>query len=740
MKKFKYILGVQNFANMDSGASIVKFSTDGNVLDYVAISEERLIRKKYPYTFPMFSIDYCMKYFGLNNLNQIDLLVTDWIRLRRWQISGPTYNTLEFDYLKNIFKFDPKKIRIINHHLAHAASTYYTSGFKNSAILIVDGNGSDLETTTYYQAKEHKINFIENYKFHGIGACYGLVTGGILNLGTGGEGKTMGLAPYGKKYKSDFKIKCNLKGIKNDFSDFMRRMPCSDVLNQINNKYRVNALKQKIKKCNDPKKLTNKYYSSIAYTVQNVTEKALVHLAKDIYKKTKSENICIAGGVGLNSVSNKIILDKTKFKNIFIFPACSDSGIPFGLAIWGYYYLKELGNFKRKNINFINAYTGNEYKSKNILNCLIKNKIIYKQSSLKEVAQIISKGQIVGWFQGRSEYGPRALGNRSILADSRRKDMKDILNMRVKHRESFRPFAPSILEEYASKYFDLQCKSPYMLLIAKVKKPKIVPAITHIDGTARVQTVSKKANKKFYSLIKEFKNITGVPCILNTSFNDAGDPIVESPEDALETFFKCDMDYLYIDKFLISKKENSKKNIYKKINYEIKKKIYKRRNDLLKKYFTKYNFNDCKRFIKKNNRIALFNLIEKCKINLEDKISEWIKNEKKILIIGTEDHTKLLLKKFKNFKKIKIVGFIKYLDKHDFYPKDKISIKRIKMSNIKNINFDEILISSYEYNFEIDKHLSQFNFITYKIYDSTSRDFFDIFKNNLSTKYKLNKF
>ena len=200
MKKFKYILGVQNFANMDSGASIVKFSTDGNVLDYVAISEERLIRKKYPYTFPMFSIDYCMKYFGLNNLNQIDLLVTDWIRLRRWQISGPTYNTLEFDYLKNIFKFDPKKIRIINHHLAHAASTYYTSGFKNSAILIVDGNGSDLETTTYYQAKEHKINFIENYKFHGIGACYGLVTGGILNLGTGGEGKTLGLAPYGKKY------------------------------------------------------------------------------------------------------------------------------------------------------------------------------------------------------------------------------------------------------------------------------------------------------------------------------------------------------------------------------------------------------------------------------------------------------------------------------------------------------------------------------------------------------------
>ena len=483
MKEFKYILGIQNFANIDSGASIVKFSSDGTLLDYVAISEERLIRKKYPYTFPMFSLDYCMKYFGLKNLEKIDILVTDWIRIRRWNISGPTYNTLEFDYLKKIFKLNPKKIRIINHHMAHAASTFYSSGFDDSAILIVDGNGSDLETTTYYKAKKFKINFLKNYKFHGIGACYGLVTMGILNLGLGGEGKTMGLAPYGRKFKNiKFNIKCKLNGIKNDFSDFMRRMPCSDILNQINNKYRVNALKTNIKKCKNPKDLTNKYYSKIAYVTQNVAEKALVHLANDIYKKTKSKNICIAGGVGLNSVSNKKILDKTKFKNIFIFPACSDSGIPFGLAIWGYYNLSELGSFKRKKLKFQNAYTGGEYNSKYIAKCLQKYKVKYEEVKLKNVAHIISKGNIVGFFQGRSEYGPRALGNRSILADSRRKNMKEILNKRVKHRESFRPFAPSVLEEHSRKYFDIKCKSPYMLLIAKVKKPKVVPVTQHKEA------------------------------------------------------------------------------------------------------------------------------------------------------------------------------------------------------------------------------------------------------------------
>ena len=195
MSKYKYILSIQSFANMDSGASIVKADLEGNLLDYVAISEERLLRKKHPYTFPLHSVDYCMKYFGIKNLKDINLLVCDWIRLKQWEFSGSTFNISEFDYLKNIFLFPKNRIRIISHHLAHAASTYYTSGFKKSAILIVDGNGSDLETTSYFEGKNFKIKFIKNYKYFGLGALYNIVSTRILGMGTGGEGKTMGLAP-----------------------------------------------------------------------------------------------------------------------------------------------------------------------------------------------------------------------------------------------------------------------------------------------------------------------------------------------------------------------------------------------------------------------------------------------------------------------------------------------------------------------------------------------------------------
>ena len=232
----KYVLGIQSFASHDTGASIVRLDTKDNSIKYVCISEERLIRKKYPYTFPIHSIDYCMEYFKINNLNRIDLIVSDWIKVKKWQRSGPSYNYSMFDYLKEKFKFDEKKIIQIDHHLAHAASTYYPSNFKESAILIVDGQGSDLETTTYYHGVKNKITKIENYREHGIGSAYLAVTSRILNLGTGGEGKTMGLAPYGEKYKGQMNIKFKLDGIKTDFSPFMKRQPFQDILNQIDKK------------------------------------------------------------------------------------------------------------------------------------------------------------------------------------------------------------------------------------------------------------------------------------------------------------------------------------------------------------------------------------------------------------------------------------------------------------------------------------------------------------------------
>jgi len=330
----KFILGIQSFANHDSGACILKFENNKKP-EIIAISEERLLRKKYPYTFPIHSILYCMRHFKIDSLKKIDLIMSDWIREKRWIRSGPSYNYQEFDYIKEKLNFDKKKIIQIGHHLAHAASTYYTSGYKSSAILIVDGNGSDLETNSFFIGKKNEIKLIENYKYHGIGAAYGAVTNQILNLGTGGEGKTMGLAPYGK-YNKKLKIKYKIDGIKTDFEQFMLRMPSSDVLNHINPNFRPVTIRQKFKRANK-KNIMNKIYTDWAFMIQNKAENIMINLGKNLYKKTKNKNLCLAGGVALNSVANEKLFSKNKFKNMFIFPACSDAGIPYGLALWGYH-------------------------------------------------------------------------------------------------------------------------------------------------------------------------------------------------------------------------------------------------------------------------------------------------------------------------------------------------------------------------------------------------------------------
>jgi len=734
----KYIMGIQSFANQDSGACIIKCSNDGKILDYIAISEERLIREKYPYVFPVHSIGYCMDYFGLQNLDQINLLISDYIRIKRWFNSGPGYNISDYDYLKIKFDLDPRKIRTITHHMAHAASTFYPSGFDEAAILVIDGNGSDLETTSYFYGKDLNIKLIENFKYHGIGACYSSVTKNILNLGTGGEGKTMGLAPYGEKNDKVLYIDAHLDGIKNDFSGFMKRMSHSDVLNQMDPRNRIYLFKRKYRKCKNEKELLNPYFSRVAYDVQKETERVLVHLANDLYSKTGSKNICIAGGVGLNSVSNKIMLDKCAFENIFIFPACSDAGIPFGLAIWGYYNCNDISGFKKKKLQFRNTYIGIEYSDEYTKNMLGKYNISNSEAKLNQIAELISKGKIVGWFQGGSEYGPRALGHRSILADSRDKNMKDILNLKIKHRESFRPYAPSVLEEYCSEYFDLDCESPYMLLIAKVKKPKVIPAVTHMDNTARVQIVTKRDNDIFYDLIKEFYKITGVPCILNTSFNEAGESIVETPEDAVMCFLKSKMDYLVIGKYLLAaKKIQDKDRIFNHMVMDRKEKIKARRNELIKLYFKGYNDEERDYFIAESNKISEWYVKYKCKYELERKVLSWIESNKKILIVGTRDHTMVLPKTINYFCLLNIVGFCNFKNYFDSKRSDSIDYPEYKLEDTKNIDYDEILISSFEYNFEIYDYLSKADLgkAIYTIYDNTSRDLaktlnnFPFFKN-----------
>ena len=718
MKNINYLLGIQSYANHDSGASILKINKKKNTTEYVAISEERLIRKKYPYTFPVHSINYCMEYFGLKNLKQIDYIISDWIRIKRWIRSAPAYNYQMFDYIKEKLNFNKKKVIQIDHHLAHAASAYYSSGYKKSAILIVDGNGSDLETNSFFYGYKNKIILKDKSKYHGIGAAYTAVTNNILNFGTGGEGKTMGLAPYGAK-NNKIKLRLFLKNINTNFSSFMRRMPYSDVLNHINENFRPNVIKQKIRKANK-KNIMNKYFCDWAYKIQKVTETVMQHLGRKIYNKVKTKNICLAGGVALNSVANNIILKKTKFKNMFVFPACSDAGIPFGLVLWGYHYL-----FKgKKRIEFNNAYTGCTYNTKDTLKLLNKYDLAFSFTSNHEIASLIRRGFIVGNFQGKSEYGPRALGNRSILADARNPRMRNYINNKVKHREVFRPFAPAILEEFSNKYFDISY-SPYMLQVAKSKQSKKIPSAIHVDDTARVQTVNEQQNKKFYSIIKEFYKQTKVPVILNTSFNDAGEPLVETPLDAILCFLKTKIDFLVLDNVLIDKKKQI--NIKKKINImEIlrKRNISEKEKKSIKILTKKFSLKEYSKKEKQENlkakKYTLYRPINK----IEDFLKQYNYQNKPLLIIGSPDHTNALFKLFKN--KIKNSYFLNT-------KRNDIIGQKIKIDNIKHITnynpkmfYKYIFVSSFEYLQDIvEKFNLKNNYFT--PYDNSSRSILDFY-------------
>ena len=725
-KNYKFILGIQCFASIDSGACIMRTKKNSNSYDYVAISEERLIRKKHPYTFPLHSIKYCMDYFNLKSFTEIDLMVSDIIREPVWNRSGPSYNVKEFDYLKSILKFPEEKIFQINHHLAHAASVYYTSGFKNSAILIVDGNGTDLETNSFYEGKNDKIRLIDKYKGRGIGTVYNVITKDCLNLGTGGEGKTMGLAPFGGKGNPilDFS-KVNYNGIETDYSSILRRMPFSDILT-LSNKNKIKKLNINLPKRSKSDNVLKQKWKQIAFDVQNETEKCLIHLGKELKKRVKSDNICIAGGVALNSVANQKLFDKTNFKDISLYPACSDAGIPFGLCIWALYNHPNFKINNRKIFKLKNAYSGITYNDDEIQSILKKYKIKSKKIDLKKVAKSLSEGKIVGWFQNGSEYGPRALGNRSILADSRNPKMQDIVNNRVKHREAYRPFAPAVLEEDYKEFFDLKRPSPYMLLVAKVKKPKLIPSVTHVDGTARVQTVNKKQNDIFYNLIKEFKKITGIGCILNTSFNNAGEPIVETPVDAILGILNMDMDYLVLGNRVLEAK-NINRSTKSQIVRDRKKKIDLNEKKAIKSLTKNYSNLDKSNYFKEQNKIAYWNALKKPLHDLDKKIDFWIKENKKIIIYGTYDQTNFLIKNIKKFKKLNIVGFIPYRKiNDDINNKKKLKITYDKIKNItKKLSIDtDILISSYEFSYDIERELNKkYPFVNYfKYYGGYSRD------------------
>ena len=485
-------------------------------------------------------------------------------------VYGYRYN----ENMKCFFEEHNPKIEFIvpEHHFGHACQAFLPSPYQNAAIMVVDGQGVPLERTggdqlsgclAYGEGNQVKI-LADLPVRHSLGGMYGAFTTKI-GFKTNQEGKTMGLAPYGtSKYYDELKkdLKFNTKEFSvRDFKLLVKRgFKQREVLYQLPN---YNKFLSQFPTRLENEEITD-IHRDLAYAVQKLTEDVMIFLSDWLKENTNTDNLCIAGGVGLNCVANYQVLIKSKFKNIFTHPNPGDNGLAVGQALYVYNMLN--GNETRHEAKTDSL--GMKYSKEDILNAIKQysndDDLEIEQYSdlplMYEVfASYIEAGYITSWFQGRSEFGPRALGNRSIIADPRRNDMKDILNSRVKFRESFRPFTPSVLAEKANEFFELEVESPFMLLAAYVKEGKadLVPAITHEDNTARVQTVTRDVNEPYYDLIQAFYKKTNIPMVLETSFNIADEPIVESPFDAIRTFKSTDIDILCLDNFIIKKKSKN---------------------------------------------------------------------------------------------------------------------------------------------------------------------------------------
>ena len=490
---------------------------------------------------------------------------------------------LIFNNLKRLDKNfkDQNKIYFSEHHLSHAASAFFSSPYEEAVILTVDGVG-EWTTSSIAVGKKNKIEIKKKFIFpHSIGLLYSAFTYFLGFKVNSGEYKVMGLAPYGKPKYKDIIFE-NLVQLKEDGS-FRLNMDYFDYatgLRMTNNKF------SKLFKISrrEPGDELEQIHMDLASSIQLVTEEILLKIVKFLGKEYPIENLCLAGGVALNCVANGKILKKNYFKNIWIQPAAGDAGGALGAAQSLYFNELEYERLISKEDEMQGSYLGPSFDNNQIKKILIDCKAKFKKYStsemLKEISLELSMGKSVGWFQGKMEFGPRSLGNRSIIANPSIADMQKKLNLKIKFRESFRPFAPSVLKEKASEWFDLDCESPYMLFVSEIsddKKLKVsqeddnlfgieklniqrstVPAVTHVDYTARVQTVDKNTNELFYNLIKEFEKITKIPVLVNTSFNVRGEPIVCNPKDAFDCFMGTDLDILVCNDFILKKEDQSK--------------------------------------------------------------------------------------------------------------------------------------------------------------------------------------
>lgn len=568
-----YVLGI-NAYDHDVSACLLK---DG-VIAY-AIEKERVTRNKHATGFYEEVVDYCLKAEGIK-LSDVDLVVRNCYVLpvedmetRLIYESIPEFMDDEerlFAHKHELYLSTSPKVMTISHHMAHAYSAFAVCPYDDGAVMIVDGVGSyaaDIkepgqltegvnplarESESYYSFTGSQLTAVkkiwlnpvrgflsdEFFFMRGLGAAYSRVSSYIF-ADWNKCGEVMGLAPYGRP--NAFKPIVTMDNGELDVPEWGA---------DFNKPYMPEA-----EDWEGSDKV--KHWEDMAWRIQDDTEKVLIARAKWLREKTGAKNLCIAGGVGLNCVANGKVVREAGFDNVWVQPAAGDNGIAIGCAYYG--YLAVLG--KQRNYVMDHAYTGKDYSAEVARKAVeqpgvkIETTITHSADICKDTARLLADGKVFGWFQGRSEFGPRSLGNRSILADPRTPEMKDILNKRVKFRQAFRPFAPIVIAERAPEIFEGEEESPFMLIAKKVHPEwqKKIPAIVHVDGTARVQTVRENQNPKLYRLLRDFEAITGVPVLVNTSFNIKGEPIVETPQDALNCYLGTGMDYLVIHDMLIEK-------------------------------------------------------------------------------------------------------------------------------------------------------------------------------------------
>ncbi|MFT5168131.1 MAG: carbamoyltransferase [Saprospiraceae bacterium] len=601
------ILGISAFYH-DSAAAII---TDGKII--AAAQEERFTRKKHDPSFPGNAIQFCLKYAGvrIEELDAVAFYDKPFLKFERlletyyafapkglssfikampvWIKEKLLLKRVILEELEKLESFDKKKVKLLfpEHHLSHAASAFYPAPFEKAAILTIDGVG-EWATASISVGEKNKIKVLKELQFpHSLGLLYSAFTYYLGFRVNSGEYKLMGLAPYGDPTSPEVERYVNL--IKKDLVDI--KQDGSIWLNQDYFNYAVGLRMVNDKKWEvlfglarrEPESPLETKHCNLGLAIQKVTEEVVILMAREAKKLTGAEYLCMAGGVALNCVANGKLVKENIFKDIFIQPAAGDAGGALGAALAAYHLFFE----KERTTPALpdamqGSYLGPRFSALDVELAVIKHKAVYHhfedfEQLCEKVAGHISEGNAIGWMQGRMEFGPRALGARSILGDPRNAEMQKKLNLKIKYRESFRPFAPSVMEEHVHEYFELEGGSPYMLMVQDIQKDiqkplpvnyhslplteklyyqrSSLPSITHIDMSARIQTVSKFTNKAYWTLLSKFKEKTDCAILINTSFNVRGEPIICTPEDAYRCFMQTEMDYLVIGSFLFAKRD-----------------------------------------------------------------------------------------------------------------------------------------------------------------------------------------